>query len=255
MAVAEGVAGGEGKLLTLIEHLRELRYRVMVSVGAVVVCVLASVWPLTKYVFHALVLPAQQQVPGFKLHQFQLLDYWSTYFRVSLLIGIAMAMPVILYEVLAFVVPGLTRNERRWLLSIVGGGSLMFVLGVLFAYFVELPRMLDFMLKPSGNDVQPTIGVTSYINAVTRIILMTGVLFETPLVIMALAKAGVVNSRRLLRAWRYAIVASVVLASFLAPSLNPLTPIVVGIPILGLYLLGALLAWLVEKKPATPAAA
>jgi sec-independent protein translocase protein TatC len=244
---------GEGKVLSLIEHLRELRRRVIISAAAVALGVLVSIWPLTTYAFHALVRPAQQQVPGLKLHQFQLLDYWTTYFRVSLLLGITLAMPVIMYEVLAFIVPGLTRTERRWLLSIVGAGSLMFVLGVLFAYYVELPRMLDFMLKPDAADVQPTIGVTTYINTVTRILLLTGLLFEAPLVIMALAKAGIVKSRRLLRAWRYAIVVSVILASFLAPSLNPLTPIIVAIPILGLYLLGALLAWFVEPRPVAAA--
>jgi sec-independent protein translocase protein TatC len=164
-------------------------------------------------------------------------------------------MPVVMYQVLAFVVPGLTRDERRWLLGVVAGGTLMFGAGVAFAYFVELPRMLSFMLKPNAGEVQPTIGVTTYINTVTRILLMTGLLFQTPLVIMALAKAGIIKSVRLVRAWRYAVVVSVVVASFLAPSINPLTPIVVGIPILGLYGLGILLAWLVEprrREPASP---
>jgi sec-independent protein translocase protein TatC len=235
-----------GKTLPIIEHLRELRYRVIVSAVAVVVGVLASIWPLTRYVFHYLVLPAQDQVPGFKLHQFQLLDYWSTYFRVSLMLGIAIAMPVIIYQVLAFVAPGLTKMERRWLYALVFSGSLMFVLGMFFAYFVELPRMMDFMLKSGGQDVQPTVGVAAYMNTVTRIILLTGLVFETPLLIMGLAKAGIVTSRRLLSWWRYAVLASVILASFMAPSLNPLTPIVVAIPILGLYFLGIVLAKLVE---------
>ena len=246
MATQAAQANTDGKVLTLMGHLQELRYRVMVSTGAITCGVLASVWPLTRYVIHYLVVPAQDQVPGFKLHQFQLLDYWSTYFRVSMMLGLALAMPVILYQVLAFVAPGLTRMERRWLFALVGGGSAMFVLGMLFAYFVELPRMMDFMLKSGGQDVQPTIGVAAYMNTVTRIILLTGLVFETPLVIMGLAKAGVVTSRRLLSWWRYAVLASVILASFMAPSLNPLTPIIVAIPILGLYFVGILLAKLVE---------
>ena len=237
---------GESKVLPLIEHLRELRRRVIVSVLAVVVGIAGSIWPLTTYAFHYLVVPAQQQLPGFKLHQFALLDYWSTYFRVSLLLGIAIAMPVIIYQVLAFIAPGLTKTERRWLFAVVGGGSLMFLVGVVFAYYVELPRLLNFMLTSDSADVQPTIGVTTYINSVTRILMMTGLIFETPLIIMALAKAGLITSRRLMKWWRYAVVLSVVVASFLAPSLNPVTPIVVAIPILGLYFLGALLARIVE---------
>ncbi len=237
---------GAGKVLTIVEHLQELRYRVIVSVAALAVSVAASIWPLTGYAFHFLVEPAQRQAPGFKLHQFQLLDYWSTYFRVSLLLGIALSMPVIIYQALAFIAPGLTRTERRWVYSVVIGGSALFVLGMAFAYYVALPRMLHFLLKPGTSDVEPTIGVTTYINTVTRLLLFTGLIFETPLIIMALAKVGIVTSRRLLRWWRYAVVVSVILASFLARSLNPLTPLIVAVPILALYFFGALLAKLVE---------
>ena len=106
--------------------------------------------------------------------------------------------------------------------------------------------MLDFLLKPGNSDVEPLVGVTFYINTVTRIILLTGLVFETPLIIMGLAKAGIVTSRRLLKWWRYAVLASVVLASFLAPSFNPVTPLIVSVPILALYFAGILLARLVE---------
>ena len=133
----------DGKVLTIIEHLQELRQRVMWSAIALIVGVLVCIWPLTKYTIHFLVIPAQDQLPGFKLHQFQLLDYWSTYFRVSLLLGIALAMPVIMYEILAFVAPGLTKSERKWLYPIVGGASVMFVLGMAFGYYVELPPALQ----------------------------------------------------------------------------------------------------------------
>ena len=232
-----------------MERLKELRRRVMICVVALVVGVGASIWPLTKYVMHWLVRPAQQQVPGFKLHQFQLLDYWTTYFRVAIMLGIAMAMPVIVYQVLALIAPSLPRAARRWLYGVVLGASTMFIVGMLFAYFVELPRMLDFLLKPGNSDVEPMVGVTFYINTVTRIILLTGLVFETPLIIMALAKAGIVTSRRLLGWWRYAVLGSVVLASFLAPSFNPMTPIIVSIPILALYFAGIVLAKFVEGSP------
>src|SRR5512135_1612972 len=164
----------DGKVLTIIEHLQELRYRVMMCAGALLLGVLASLWPLTKYAIHFLVIPAQNQVKDFKLHQFQLLDYWSTYFRVSLLLGIAIAMPVIMYQVLAFVGPGLTKQERRWFYPIVLGASFMFVAGMAFAYYAELPPALRFLLKPNTNDVEPTIGVQTYIDTVTRLLLLTG---------------------------------------------------------------------------------
>ena len=124
---------------------------------------------------------------------------------MSLLLGIAIAMPMLMYQLLAFVAPGLTKQERRWLYPIVIGASLMFVLGMAFAYYVELPPALNFLLDPKTDDVEPTIGVQTYIDTVTRLLLVTGLVFEMPFVIMGLAKIGVVTSRQLLGWWRYAI--------------------------------------------------
>jgi sec-independent protein translocase protein TatC len=241
-------ANDEGKVLTIIEHLLELRRRVMISAAALVVGVGVSIWPLTKYAVHFLVKPAQDQLPGFKLHQFQLLDYWSTYFKVSLLLGIALAMPVIMYEVLAFVAPGLTKQEKRWFLPIVLGASAMFVAGMAFGYYAELPPALRFLLKPNTNDVEPTIGVQTYIDTVTRLLFLTGLVFEMPFIIMGLAKIGVVNSRRLIGWWRYAVLFAFVLAAIVTPSIDPVTQTIVAAPILILYFLGALLAKIVERN-------
>jgi len=241
-------AGEEGKVLTIIEHLLELRRRVMICVLALAVGVGVSIWPLTKYTVHFLVKPAQQELPGFKLHQFQLLDYWSTYFRVSLLLGVALAMPVIMYQILAFVGPGLTKQERRWVFPIVLGASLMFVAGMAFGYYAELPPALRFLLKPNTSDVEPTIGVQTYIDTVTRLLLLTGVVFEMPFVIMGLAKIGIVRSRQLLGWWRYAILLAFVLAAIVTPSIDPVTQTVVAAPIVILYLLGVVLAKMVESR-------
>lgn len=236
----------EGKVLTILEHLQELRYRVIVCALALLVGVGVSMWPLTAYAIDFLVQPGKDEIEDFKLHQFQLMDYWSTYFRVSLLLGIAIAMPVIVYQLLAFVAPGLTREERRWLIPIVVGASFMFVLGMAFAYYVELPPALRFLLNPNTDSVEPTIGVRTYIDTVTRLLLLTGLVFELPFVIMGLAKIGVVTSRRLVGWWRYAILFAVLAAAIVTPSIDPVTQTIVAVPILGLYFLGALLARLVE---------
>jgi sec-independent protein translocase protein TatC len=239
-------ADDDGKVLTIIEHLQELRRRVVIMSVALVVGVGVSIYPLTKYTIHFLVQPGKDELPGFTLHQFQLLDYWSTYFRVSLLLGIAIAMPVIVYELLAFVAPGLTKQERRWLYPIVIGASAMFVLGMAFAYYAELPPALRFLLKPNTDDVTATIGVRTYIDTVTRLLLITGLVFEMPFVIMGLAKIGIVTSRKLIGWWRYAILASVVVAAIVTPSIDPVTQTIVAVPVLVLYFVGALLARLVE---------
>jgi sec-independent protein translocase protein TatC len=237
---------GEGRVLTILEHLQELRYRVMVCAIALVAGIGVSLWPLTEYAIDFLVQPGKDEVEDFKLHQFQLLEYWSTYFRVSLLLGLAIAMPVIMYQVLAFVGPGLTKQERRWLYPIVLGCSAMFVAGMAFAYYVELPPALDFLLDTNNEDVEPTIGVKTYIDTVTRLLFITGVTFQLPFVIMGLAKIGVVTARRLWGWWRYAVVGAVIAAAVVTPSIDPITQAIVAIPILVLYGIGIVLAKLVE---------
>jgi sec-independent protein translocase protein TatC len=235
-----------GKELTIIEHLVELRNRVIICCIALIVGFGVAVYPLTKWTMSFLVRPAQDQIEGFKLNQFTLLDYWSTYFRVSLLLAIAIAMPVLMYQILAFVGPGLTREEKRWLYPIVGGCSAMFIAGMAFAYYVVLPPGLDFLLDPNTDDVQSTIGVQTYIDTITRLLLLNGIVFQLPFVIMALAKIGVVTSRKLWEWKAYALVMAVVLAAIVTPSIDPITQGIVAVPIIILYFAGMLLARLVE---------
>jgi sec-independent protein translocase protein TatC len=236
----------DAKVLTIIEHLVELRNRVMIASIALVVGVLASIWPLTPMTIDFLMQPGRDQMDDFTLHQFTLLDYWSTYFRVSLMLGLAIAMPMIIYQMLSFIAPGLTPQERKWLYPIVGGASVMFILGLAFAYYVELPPALRFLLNPASDGVEPTIGVRTYVDTVTRLMVLTGLVFQLPFLIMGLVKIGVVTSRKLLGWWRYAVLAAVVLAAIVTPSIDPVTQTIVAVPILVLYFMGIALAKLVE---------
>ncbi len=236
----------DGKVLTIIEHLVELRNRVIISMLALVAGVGVSIYPLTKWFITFLIEPAKDQYPGFKLNQFTLLEYWSTYFRVSMLLGIAIAMPVLMYQFLAFIGPGLTKSEQRWLFPIVAGCSAMFIIGMAFAYYVTLPPALDFLLDPNTEDVQSTIGVQSYIDTVTRLLLLTGITFQLPFVIMAMAKIGIVTSKKLIGWWRYAFLGAVLAAAVVTPSIDPITQAIVTVPIVILYIMGIGLAKLVE---------
>ena len=239
----------EGKLLTILEHIRELRYRVMVSVGALMVGVLVSFWPLTAWTVEFLKRPAEREIEGFETFFFDPLEGWTTYFGVSLLLGIALSMPVILYQGLAFVGPGLSKAERRWLYPIVIGASASFVGGMAFAYYLELPAFLGFLLDPPGGIGEPLIGVRKYLGFVTRLLLVMGLIFELPLVVMGLAKLGVVTSRRLLGWWRHALILAFVAAAIVTPTIDPINQTIVAAPIIVLYFLGIGLARLVEGNP------
>jgi sec-independent protein translocase protein TatC len=240
----------DGKILTILEHLQELRYRLMVCAGALIFGVSVSFYPLSQMFIRFLERPAKDRVENFELVFTEPLEFWTSYFKVSLLLGLAIAMPVIVYQLLAFVGPGLTKSERRWLYPIVLGASLSFIAGCAFAYYVELPPAVKFLLGNTGGiDAKPLIRIQSYIDFVTRLILVTGLVFELPLVVMGMAKIGVVRSGQLLRLWRHAIVVSFVTAAIVTPSIDPVTQSLVAGPIIALYFVGIVLAKLVEGAP------
>lgn len=241
----------QGKVLTILEHIEELRKRLIWAAGSIIVATLASL-VATQWTLEWLTEPARDRLEGGDIIFTEPLEYWGTYFRVALLTGIAISMPMVVYQLMAFVSPGLTRQEKRWAYPIVAGASLAFVGGAAFAYYVELPPAFRFLLSTPGDVAKPFLRVGSYVNFVTRIMLVTGLVFEMPLLVMGLAKIGVVNSRRLWGWWRQAIILAFVAAAIVTPSIDPVTQSVVAGPIIVLYFLGIGLAKLVEGKPILP---
>jgi sec-independent protein translocase protein TatC len=250
MATVAPDAGGReaGKELTILEHLQELRRRLVVCSIAIVVTFAASLF-LTKRFLEWITAPATNSGQDVSIVFTDVLGYWGAYFRVALLASIAMAMPVLVYETLAFVGPALTGREKRWVFPIVVGATVAFVGGVLFAYYFELPPALRFLLNASNN-IKPMINVSGYVDFVTRLMLVTGLVFELPLFVMGLAKLRVVTSRKLLGWWRYAIVIAFVVSAVVTPSIDPITQTVVAVPMIVLYFAGIILARLVERSRA-----
>jgi sec-independent protein translocase protein TatC len=239
------------KNLTILEHLQELRYRMMICAGALVLAMILSFYPVTTWVLRWLKAPAESRVTGFELVFTDPLEYWSTFFRVSLMLGITLAMPVFLWQALAFIGPGLTRNEKRWAYPIIFGASALFVVGCAFAYYVEMPPALNFLLN-GGDIAHPFISVKKYVDFTTRLMLVTGLVFETPLLVMGLAKIGIVRSQKLLSWWRFAIVGAFVISAIVTPSIDPITQTLVAAPMIVLYFFGIFLARLVENTPIIP---
>jgi len=196
--------------------------------------------------------PAESKVGGFDLVFTDPLEFWSTYFQVSLLVGLALAMPVFVYQILGFITPGLTRNEKKWTYFVVGFASVAFLGGCAFTYYVEMPPALNFLLKPPGDLATPLISVKKYIGFATKLMLVTGLVFQTPLFVMAFAKVGIVNSRKLLSWWRFAILGAFVISAIVTPSIDPVTQTLVALPMVVLYFVGILMAKLVENTPIIP---
>lgn len=246
-ATPEEESPGE-RYLTILEHVEELRFRLFISAAFIVVGLGVSVF-FGEKIIDFLKQPAEERNPDFRLQFIEPFELFVTYFRVSLLGGLILGMPMIVYQGLRFVSPGLTPNERRWLHLTVLGTFLLFIGGVAFAYYVALPPALDFLLDFGGGDLaEPNIRVGSYVDFVTRLLFWTGVSFQTPLVVMYLARFGIVTAGQLVRWWRIAIVGAFVIAAIVTPTIDPVTQSLVAGPIIVLYFLGIVLAVLVQPR-------
>ena len=236
------------RYLTVLEHIDELRFRLFISSAFVVIGLGVSVF-FGNDIIDFLKKPAEARSENFELQFIEPFELFATYFRVSLLGGLILGMPMIVYQGLRFVSPGLDANERRWLYATVVGTSVLFLGGVAFAYYIALPPALGFLLDFGGGDIaRPDIRVGSYVDFVTRLLFWTGVTFQTPLVVMYLARFGIVRARQLLRWWRFAIVGAFVIAAIVTPTIDPVTQSLVAGPIIVLYFLGIILAVFVQPR-------
>jgi sec-independent protein translocase protein TatC len=244
-----------GKEMTVLEHLIELKNRFIVCAIAVAIGLVVSLI-FAETIVGWLEEPAKSRVDDFRPVQNRVTEYLEVYFRVGLLGGLILAMPVLVYETLMFVTPGLTPRERKMLFPALFGIIVFFLMGCAFAYFVVLPPSLKFLLTFGDDVVADFINIGDYINFVTRLIFFMGIAFETPMILTAMAWLGVVRAKTLLSAWRYAFIASVAAAAIITPTPDPLICLTVAGPIFGLYLVGIALSYMVQpKRPAAAPAA
>ncbi len=235
------------RLMTVLEHIEELRFRLFISALTVVIGLVVTYF-FRGEIIDLLKQPAESRSEDFELQAIVPFETFVTVFRVSLLGGLILGMPMIVYQGLRFVSPGLNPNERRWLYATVAGTFLLFLGGVAFAFYIALPPALDFLLNFGSEFAESNITVSSYVDFVTRLLFWTGVVFQTPLIVMYLARFGIVSAGQLLRWWRFAIVAAFIIAAIVTPTIDPITQSLVAGPIIVLYFLGIILALFVQPR-------
>ncbi len=233
--------------MPLLDHLRELRNRVVVCAGAVVlgslVCFL--IW---ERILGWLLAPGRVDHPELKVVSFSPTDRIGVVFKIGMYGGLALASPIIIYELLAFIVPGLTTRERRMILPTVASTFAFLLSGMAFAYWIVLPKSLGFLLSFGSGTIENQIGIDSYLSFVLKSIFWTGLSFELPIVMAIIAWVGIATWRQMLKFWRYAIVLILILACFVVPTPDPVDQGIVAVPLFGLYLLGIALARIVGKR-------
>lgn len=221
--------------LTITEHLQELRYRLGVSLLAVAGASLISL-AFADRLLAWLKRPAEPYLD--RLAFFSPTEGLLAYLKVALTSGLVLAMPVVLYQVWAFVRPALTWRERASALAFVWWGSLLFALGGLCAYTVCLPLCLQFLLTVGGGAFEPVISIHQYLSFVSGVLLLCGVLFELPLVVVMLTRFGAISPEGLRRLRPMAWLALLILAAVLTPTTDAISLLLVTLPMALLYEVG-----------------
>ena len=234
--------------LSLTDHLRELRRRVLVCVIAVLAGSVAA-FAFYKQIIHFLSRPAYdlEAGSGLELVFIEVTELLTTAVKVSFVAGFVLALPVILYQIVMFVAPGLTGRERRHLFLFMPSALVAFAAGVAFAYFVLTPPALRFLLGFS-DVATPLIRISNFVNLMVRLLFWMGVAFETPLIMYMLAQLGIVTAQQMSRFRRYWIVVAFILAAIITPTFDPVNQALVAGPLLVLYELGVLLARVASRS-------
>ncbi len=174
-------------------------------------------------------------------------EYFFTTVKVAGYTGLLMGAPVVLFEVIAFVLPGLTRSERKFLAPIVLGSSVLFYAGLYFSYSVLAPAALKFFVSYADSAVESLWSIDQYFEFVLVLMLSTGLSFQVPVIQMLLGGTGLISSTQMFSVWRFVIVGATVAAAVLTPSTDPFTQALLAAPLCGLYFGGASMVALYEK--------
>ncbi len=212
------------------DHLEELRQRLFISLIAVVVGAIAC-FVIVKPIVRWLEIPAE----GIKFLQLAPGEFFFVSIQVAGYCGILVASPVILYQIIRFVLPGLTRKERKLLAPVVFGSSILFVVGLAFAYGVLIPAALKFFVSYGGDVVEQLWSIDKYFQFVLLLMFCTGLAFQIPVIQLLLGYLKIVSSQTMLAGWRYVILGAIILGAIITPSTDPLTQSLLGGAILGLY--------------------
>ena len=237
-------AAWDQKEMSFTEHLRELRKRLLISISTVIGLAIVMFWPsqqlipwLTKTYFN-----------GVQLHAFGPADVIFTEFKLSIYLAIVLGLPVIMYQIWMFIVPAFHPRTRRMVYAYVAPSIVLAALGLAFAHFIVLPRIVHALLGITNAVAQPTFGIEPTLNFILILLLAFALIFQTPIIMIALARIGVVNSQSLRKYRKYSLFGFFVFGAIIAPDGNPLTMAMIAVPMWILYEISVVIIGLLEKS-------
>jgi sec-independent protein translocase protein TatC len=243
---AGGAPEEEEEGMTMLEHLEELRDRLIVCSVALVAGLVISAVPIpyltdgisvTQAVMELVARPAEGH-----LQYLQPGEGFVTYFQLAMMMGFVLALPVVTYQLIAFVLPALLPHEKKYLYMALPGAMFSFVVGVLFGYILVIPVAIQFLLNWNPIGITMMWQFSEYIGTVSTLLLWMGLAFETPLLMFFLTKLRVLNPARVARFRKYMLILSFVIGAIITPTPDPLNQTIVSLPLYLLFELGLLLS-------------
>jgi sec-independent protein translocase protein TatC len=216
--------------MSLFDHLDELRQRIFYAMIAIAIGVVGC-FTNVRQIVELLEVPAQ----GAKFLQLSPGEYFFVSIKVAGYSGILLASPFILYQIIQFVLPGLTRRERRLIAPVVIGSSVLFFAGLAFAYIALVPAALNFFINYGADVVEQMWSIDRYFEFVLLLLFSTGLAFQIPVIQLLLGLLGIVGSKQMLSGWRYVLLGAAILGAVLTPSTDPITQSLLGGAVLILY--------------------
>ena len=236
----EAVTEDTGEM-SLIDHLQELRKRLIAAIAAVVISSLVCYF-YSQELVHIITAPAG------KLYYMNPAEAFFTYLKVSFFAGFLVALPIVMYQMWAFIVPALTKQERKVSSVLVPASVLLFFVGLAFSYFLVLPAGIKFFVGFATEDLQPLFSVGQYLSFVISFLLPFGVIFELPLFLFVLAKMGIISSDYLIRKRKMMLVMSFVIGAVISPTPDVFSQTMVAVPLLVLYEISILVVKHILRK-------
>lgn len=227
--------------MSLVGHLQEMRKRIIIALVAI------AVGSTVSY-FYSAELVHYITAPAGKLYYMNPAEAFFTYLKVSIFAGFLVALPVVLYQLWAFVVPALTTKERWASLILVPSSVLLFFLGLAFAYFFVLPAGIKFFMGFATPELQPLLSIGQYLSFVISFLLPFGFIFELPLFILVFAKVGLIGSAFLTAKRKHVFVLAFVIGALISPTPDVFSQTMVAVPMIVLYEMSILVVKYILKK-------
>jgi sec-independent protein translocase protein TatC len=232
--------------MTFLEHLEELRWRIIYAIIGIVAGSIIC-WIFIDFLVDVILLkPAKDS--GAELQNLKPFGQLFLYFQVAIIGGIVLSLPNIFYQLWQFIAPALRKKERRYILLIVVYSTVCFLAGIVFAYYGMLPLTLRFAAEFGSETIKNEFAVDEYISIIISVMLAAGLIFELPMISFFLTKLGILTPAFMKKYRRHSIVAIMVLAAFLTPGTDPVSQLVLAVPLVLLYEISIFISKVTMKK-------